>query len=396
MRITEIRPHVLLDPAFKIGATSSAQDDFVVEIETDDGVVGIGETDVNPWIAHTCIEAPGTHTMGQSLRDILIGADPREISDLWSRMYIGTAMNGRRGVVINVIGAIDIALHDLVAKAESRPCHSLLGTALKDSVVPYASLQPEVSDYVRYRESMVEWAVDAKARGFSAMKLEVTFSGPYAHMGLREPWSKATEVISEVRSAVGDAIDLMVDVQYAFSDAEECLAVLRDWQRFGLIFVETPVASDDLDSLAKVATNQDIPIAVGEWLTTRFEFEELMDRGKVQVVQPDVGRVGGLTEAVRVCREASDRGLTVVPHLWKTGLSVAAATHLAVTLGNCPYVEYLPPELTESALRRELLLTEPKMSAGTITLDETPGLGVALDPDAVSRFESAARAIRPW
>ena len=135
-------------------------------------------------------------------------------------------MNGRRGAVINAIGAIDIALHDLRGKALGKPCHELLGETVRTAVAPYASLQPEVSGFDAYRDSLVEWAVDARRRGFRAAKAEVTLSGPYAHVGLREPYTRATEVIAAVRAAVGDDFVLMVDCQYAFPDADQCLAVI--------------------------------------------------------------------------------------------------------------------------------------------------------------------------
>ena len=99
MKITGIDSHVLLAPDMKLDATSSAQDSFIVEIHTDEGISGIGETDVNPWIARACVEAPGTHTMGQSLRDMLIGEDPLDPPRLWEKLYVGSAMNGRRGAV---------------------------------------------------------------------------------------------------------------------------------------------------------------------------------------------------------------------------------------------------------------------------------------------------------
>ena len=137
-----------------------------------------------------------------------------------------------------------------------------------------------------------------------------------------------------------------------------------------------------------------IPIAAGEWLTTRFEFAQLIDEGRIHVVQPDIGRVGGLTEAVRVAQLAGSAGLPVVPHLWNTGISVAAAVHFAAVTPHCPFIEYLPAELCESALRRELLVHEPEMDDGVIPLPTAPGLGIELDRDALSRFAEAARRIR--
>ena len=394
MKITGIDCHVLLDPEYDVGSTSSAQDDIVVEVHTDDGISGIGESDVNPWIARACIEAPGTHTMGRGLTEMLLGENPLDIERLWEKLYVGSAMNGRRGAVINAIGALDIALHDLRGKALGKPCYEFLGGATRKAVRPYASLQPDVSNIDAYRDSMVSWVLDARRRGFTAAKLEVTPSGPYAHKGLQASNDRMTEVIAAVREAVGQDFVLMVDVQYAFPDANTCLATIRDWEKFNLFFIETPLPADDLPGYARLADEQPIPIAAGEWLTTRFEFLDLMDRGKVKVVQPDVGRVGGLTEACRVCELAKERGLTVVPHLWKTGISIAAAAHLAVATPHCAFIEFLPSELSESSLRKDLLTKELHMIDGRIPLPARPGLGVELNREALGRFKEAARRVK--
>ena len=394
MKITGIDCHVLLDPEYDVGSTSSAQDDIVVEVHTDDGISGIGESDVNPWIARACIEAPGTHTMGRGLTEMLLGENPLDIERLWEKLYVGSAMNGRRGAVINAIGALDMALHDLRGKALGKPCYEFLGGATRKAVRPYASLQPDVSNIDAYRDSMVSWVLDARRRGFTAAKLEVTPSGPYAHKGLQASNDRMTEVIAAVREAVGQDFVLMVDVQYAFPDANTCLATIRDWEKFNLFFIETPLPADDLPGYARLADEQPIPIAAGEWLTTRFEFLDLMDRGKVKVVQPDVGRVGGLTEACRVCELAKERGLTVVPHLWKTGISIAAAAHLAVATPHCAFIEFLPSELSESSLRKDLLTKELHMIDGRIPLPARPGLGVELNREALGRFKEAARRVK--
>jgi L-alanine-DL-glutamate epimerase-like enolase superfamily enzyme len=395
MLITKVDCHVLLDPGYDVGATSSSQDDIVVEIHTDEGITGIGETDVNPWIARACIEAPGTHTMGLGLKDMLIGQDPFQIEALWEKLYVGSAMNGRRGAVIHAIGALDMALHDLRGKALGKPCYELLGGAVRKSITPYASLQPEVSSFDVYRRSIVEWALRAKALGFRAAKIEVTPCGPYAHKGLQASHAQMTEVIGEVRNAVGSEFTLMVDVQYAFPDADTCLKAIRPWVDFNLFFVETPLPSDDLDGYARLTSEQPIPIAAGEWLATRFEFLDLMDRGKISVAQPDVGRVGGFTEAKRVCDLAEQRNLTIVPHLWKSGISIAAAAHLAATTANCAFIEFLPDELCGSSLRRELVSNELKMVNGEIELPQRPGLGVDVNREALAHFKREAEKAAP-
>jgi L-alanine-DL-glutamate epimerase-like enolase superfamily enzyme len=387
MKITHIGCHVLLDPDFDVGATSSAQDDIIVEIQTDEGFVGVGETDLNPWIARACIEAPGTHTMGLGLAEMLIGQDPLNVEELWERLYVGSAMNGRRGAVIHAIGALDMALHDLRGKVLGKPCYQLLGQPRPDPIIPYASLQPEVSDWNQYIESMVEWARAARLRGFRAIKLEITPAGPYAHKGLKVPYKRMIEPIAAVRREVGRDFVIMVDVQYAFPNADTCLRTIRDWVDYNIFFLETPLPADDLDGYARLSREQPIPIAAGEWLATRFEFLDLMDRGKVKVAQPDIGRVGGLTEAMRVCELARQRGITIVPHAWKTGISIAAAAHMAAVTPHCAFIEFLPVELCKSALRRELVSRGPEMVNGTIRLPDTPGLGVELDRNALERLE---------
>lgn len=388
MRVTDVRCYVLLDPSYDAAATSSAQDDIVVEIHTDAGIVGIGESDVNPWIARACIEAPGTHTMDRGLGRSLMGLDPLDLG-VWDQLYVATAMTGRRGALIHALGAIDMALWDIRGKAAGVPCWQLLDGTPRDRLPVYASLQPEVGTLDGYLESLVEWAKTAQDLGFTAAKLETTFSGPYANMGLSGSDESMTQAISAVRDAVGPGFTLMVDVQYAFDDRERALRLIESWADLDLFFVEAPLWADDLDGYAWLCERSPIPIAAGEWLATRHEFNDLVRAG-VQVLQPDVGRVGGLTEAVRVCKLAADCGRMVVPHLWKTGITVAATAHLATVTANMPFFEYLPPTLCESNLRKQLVHDEIELSGGTTTIPGRPGLGVEVNHDARDRFAAAA------
>jgi L-alanine-DL-glutamate epimerase-like enolase superfamily enzyme len=390
LRITDIECHVLLAPDFDASFTSSAQDCLVVVIHTDGGVSGVGECDANPWMAKACIEAPGTHTMGLSIKDMLIGADPFAIGELWQKIYIGTAMNGRRGMVIHALSAVDMALWDLAGKATGQPVHALLGGATRQRITPYASLQPAGKRLEEYRDALCASAERAKALGFRAMKTEVTMNGPYAHGGMRESYDRHTEVLAAVRKTIGPDVTLMVDVQYLWEDAETCLSVVKDWAEFNPYFLETPIWSDNVGEMAKLVEAAPMPIACGEWLATRFEFAELMDVGNVQVLQPDVGRVGGIGEAKIVCDMAKARGRTIVPHCWKTGISIAGTAHLAFVTDHCAFIEYLPPQLCHERLRRELAHEELVLEKdGTIPLPTKPGLGVDVDWDVVRRYTVA-------
>jgi L-alanine-DL-glutamate epimerase-like enolase superfamily enzyme len=389
MKITDVECHVLLAPNYDPSFTSSAQDSFLVLIHTDEGLTGLGESDVNPWIAKACIEAPGTHTMGQCIKEMLIGADPDQIEAIWHKLYVATAMNGRRGAVVHAIGAIDMALWDLRGQAQGKPICDLLGHARATPVVPYASLQPAGGSFEAYRDALCASAERAKALGFKAVKSEVTMAGPYAHAGLHESYDRHTEVVAAVRKTIGPEITLMVDVQYLWADAEMALSVVRDWAEFDLYFLETPIWPDYLEEHARLAEQAPMPIASGEWLATRHEFEDLMDRGKIQVAQPDVGRVGGLSEARVVCDMAKERGLTIVPHCWKTGVSISATAHLAFATPHCAFIEYLPPQLCEETLRKELVAEELQLVDGAIARPTRPGLGVELNWDALNAYKVA-------
>jgi L-alanine-DL-glutamate epimerase-like enolase superfamily enzyme len=391
MKITRIDLHILLVPDYDAQACSSAQDDLVVEIHTDEGLVGIGETDTNPWVARECIRARGTHCMGLGLEEMLLGADPMEPEAVWERIYRGSKMTGRRGALICALGAIDMALWDIKGKALGVPVYRLFGGAGRATITPYASLLPTGATVDEYALSLVEKVVKAQALGFRAAKLEVCVNGPYSHNGLQESDDAIVEIVRECRRAVGPELVLMVDVAYAWPDPPTALGVLERLAAENLYFVETPIDVDDLDGYAFLHARSPIPIAAGEWQNTRFEFLDLADRGLVDVLQPDVGRVGGFTEALRVCRIAADRGRLIVPHCWKSGIGIAASAHLAASCDHCPYIEFLPIELAESPLRRDLVSGELPPVDGVITVPDLPGLGIELDRDVLRKYSVDTR-----
>jgi L-alanine-DL-glutamate epimerase-like enolase superfamily enzyme len=386
MKITRIDCHILLVPDYDAAACSSAQDDLVVEIHTDAGIIGVGETDTNPWIGRECIRARGTHCMGLGLEEMLLGADPLQPEALWHKLYSGSKMTGRRGALICALGAIDIASWDIRGKALGVPIYQLLGGAAKEQIIPYASLLPTGRTLADYKSSLIDKVRRSKAMGFRAAKLEVCVNGPYSHNSIQEDDEAVVAVVAECRQAVGPDMVLMVDVAYAWSDAQRALAVLRQLEPYDLYFVETPLDIDDLEGYAYLHAHSPIRIAAGEWQNTHYEFLDLADRGQVDVLQPDVGRVGGFTEARKVCRIAADRGRLIVPHCWKSAIGIAASAHLAAATACCPYIEFLPAELSESALRTSLVHEEFKIVEGQIALPAKPGLGIELNRDALEKY----------
>jgi len=386
LKITGVDLYVLLVPDYDARACSSAQDDLVVEVHTDAGLVGIGETDTNPWIARECIRARGTHCMGLGLEEMLLGADPMHPEAIWKKLYSGSKMTGRRGALICAMGALDMALWDLKGKALGLSVARLLGAKEPREITPYASLLPNGWSVAEYGESLVEKALRAKALGFRAAKLEVCVNGPYSHNGLQESDDAVVAIVADCRRAVGPDLTLMVDVAYAWPDARTALKVIEKLAPFNLFFIETPIDIDDMEGYAFLHEHSPVRIAAGEWQNTRFEFLELADRGRLDVLQPDIGRVGGFTEALEVCRIAAERNRLIVPHCWKSGIGIAASAHLAAACSSCPYIEYLPIELAESPLRRELLKKDLPVERGVITLSEAPGLGIELNRLALEKY----------
>jgi L-alanine-DL-glutamate epimerase-like enolase superfamily enzyme len=193
-----------------------------------------------------------------------------------------------------------------------------------------------------------------------------------------------------VREAVGPNFTLMVDVGYAWNDVRRAREVIETWVDYNILFVETPLWSDDIDGYAELARTSPIPIAAGEWLATHYEFRELVERGCLHVLQPDVGRVGGLTEARRVCQLAAAHDLTVVPHSWKTGIGVAATTQLAMVTPQMPFFEMIPRQFADSELRRDLLTVQPEMTPDGLAVPTLPGLGIELNREAMEKFEATA------
>ena len=228
--------------------------------------------------------------------------------------------------------------------------------------------------------------LQAREFGFKAAKLEICINGPYTHNALREHDDHVASIVAECRDAVGSEMTLMVDVAYAWDDARTALRIIKQLEPFDLFFLETPINIDDLEGYAFISDHSPIRIAAGEWQNTHFEFLDLAHRGKLDVLQPDVGRVGGFTEARKVTQLAADYGRLIVPHCWKTGIGIAASAHLAFATACCPFIEFLPAHLSESVLRDELVADELAMVDGEIPLPQKPGLGIELNREALERY----------
>ena len=379
MKIDRIECLQIRSPQVVPDDCDGAVDTAIIRISADNGLWGIGETDAPPNAIAALLATPSAHIWSQSIRDLLIGENPLEVERLWDKVYEGTIYHGRRGLGIMLMSAIDIALHDLRGKALGFPVYQLLGGAARQSVLPYATLFPSMprgrswSEMVNVSVGLLEAAI---GKGFKAIKMETLF---YDLITDRQ-W---VDFIWQCRRIVGDDCSLMTDVGYRWKNSKEALWALRRVEDAQLLFVETPLHTDDLDGLARLADSTTTPVAAGEFLQTRHEFRELIERGRCDVIQPDVGRVGGLTEALRCARMASEKGLRCIPHAWKTGLTVAATLHFGAVAPNCPCVEFFDPAFFPSLLRSELVRPDAELRNGVWTVPTTPGLGVVLNEELV-------------
>ncbi len=381
MKIQKIECLQLRSPHASPEDCDGAVDTAVIRITADNGMYGLGETDAPPNVMAALLETPTAHIWSRSVSEILLGQNPLEVEALWDKLYEGTIYHARRGLGIMLMSAIDIALHDLRGKLLGVPAYQLLGGSARAEVTPYATLFPSMPlgrSWAEMQTICFDLIDQALELGFRAMKMEMLF---YDLVSDRE----LVRFTHECRKRVGHDRDFMVDVGYRWRNFNDALWVLRSVEDAKLFFIETPLHTDDLDGLARLADATTTPVAVGEFLQSRHEFKELMDRGHCDVIQPDLGRVGGMTEAIRCARMAEERGLYCIPHAWKTGLTAAATRHFAAVARNSPYTELFHQDLFPSHLRSHLAKPEVELKDGKWALPTEPGIGVDLDAATVAQ-----------
>lgn len=355
---------------------------LVVRVHDEAGRIGIGETDAPPTVVRELVLMDDLFDWSRGLRNVLLGRDAFELSALHAAVTAATAYHGRRGLGVHALSAVDVALHDLVGKQLGRPAYQLLGGAVRTEITPYATLWPGGAAGRTIGELMDEIAAQlerALGLGFRAVKMEAIFDRLVSDREL-------VRCVREVRRLLGDEATLMVDFGYRWHDWRDALWTLNRLEGCDLFFAEATLQHDDLAGHAKLARRSATRIAGGEMAATVHEYREWLERGHVDVLQPDVGRSGGLTELRRIADMAALAGATVVPHAWKTGITAAATRHFQAATANVPFVETLVPELWPSPLRIELTTPEPVVENGAIALPTEPGLGIALVDAAVERY----------
>lgn len=374
MKITDVRTHVLSAALSQPFAYSRAWYDtrtaMLVEIETDDGLTGWGEC-YGP--------AAMTAAVVRSVAPWLIGEDPLRTDFLWQMIYARLRDHGQKGVVIEGLSGIDIALWDIKGKHFGVPVYQLLGGPLRNEVQAYATglYRRKSGDPLRY---LTEEAAGYVAEGFKSVKLKVGF-------GVQED----ATVTRAVRDAIGPDVALMVDANHAY-DASAAIRLGRMIEEHDIGWFEEPVPPEDITGYQAVKAALSIPIAGGECEFTRFGFRNLLVSRAVDIVQPDTCAAGGLSECKKIADMAEAFGIRYNPHVWGTGIAIAASLQLLAVLpahtpnSLAPIEPMLEFDRTEHPIR-QAVLTEPlEHAGGIIRVPDGPGLGIEIDRAALARF----------
>jgi len=368
MRITNVEGIILRIPV-RHAVADGTQDDLLIRIETDEGVTGYGEVDTSPEVGKAVVEAPMSHATCYGVREILMGMDPFDIEQIWESMYRKTNYYGRLGAVMHAMSGVDMALWDILGKAQAKPVHKLLGGSFCDEVRAYASmLMPETPQEVR--EMVSRYA----AEGFTAMK--------FGYGPLGKDVRRDVQLAAAAKEAAGPDTEVMIDIGHGYT-LKMALQAAKEFERLGIYWMEEPFPPEALDDYRRLSDSTSLRIAAGEQDVGRWTFRRLIWDAHLDVIQPDISRVGGLTEAKRIAYMAHEANRICVPHAFRTGVLVAACLHLIAAIPNSAFLEF---SVTDSALRRGLLAEPFRVVSGRVAVPTKPGLGIDINEETVKAY----------
>lgn len=335
---------------------------LIVRVITDDGIIGIGESVVRSSPKAT------KYIVEEMLAPLIVGKDPLDAAGLWWEMFSAMRTRGHtKGHFVEAISGVDVAIWDVIGKAMGLPVYKALNGFGRQTLDAYGS-----SVFCGDTDEMVAGAQSFLDRGYNAMKIKLG-------MGIR----KDAAAMEAIRHAVGEDVLLMVDVNSKY-DAATAVRLGRLLEPYNIEWIEEPVPPYDLKGYARVKQGQSVPVAGGEGEFTLFGFRDFLATGAVDVVQPDLGRVGGLTEGMRIAALIQSENLSLAPHTGMfSALNVVVAMHFSAAAPNFKIFEFM--ELDHPLID---IFTEPmpRPINGKLHLPEGPGLGVELDMDKIKPF----------
>ena len=324
-----------------------------VKIYTDEGITGVGECSGWPRVIETAVH---------DLRELLIGENPQNIEKLWQKMLVAMMGHGMTGVVGGgAMTGIDMALWDIKGKALGTPVWNLLGGKLRDRVRIYAHAKTP------------ELALRLKGQGITAIKAG----------GLSEP----VRMLEKLRDAIGDDMDLMVDLHGPpWLTAADAITLGRQLEKLHLLFMEDAIPPEHLDSYARIRDAVAVPLAAGERAASIWGLRPLIERELVDVVQPDTGRAGGITQMKKIAAMAEAHGIMLAPHSGSLGpVAEYAALHVMAAVPNALMLERVEIDWPG---RAEVITPVPVQVDGHLKVPDVPGLGVDIVEEAVARHPS--------
>lgn len=381
MKISDVRSlvlqHEMEEPLGYSQAYFTKRTAHLVVVETDEGLTGVGEA-----FGAGNVALGNKAIVEQVLRPMLLGRNPLDIQVLWHEVYNALRDHGQKGMPIQALSGVDIALWDILGKATGLPLYQLLGGKARESVLAYGygMMFRKVDDLAAVFN---EEAAAIAEMGFKAQKMKI---GLGREMDLR--------LAEAVRNGAGPAARLMADANHAYTPGE-AIAVGLGLRDLGFYWFEEPVMPEDYEGYRMVkAALPGLLIAGGEAEFTRFGMRELISRRCVDILQPEVAGTGGVSEFMKILALAQAYGTPVIPHVWGSDVLIATDLHLAAALPDIPgglaqFEPMLEYDTTFSRFREELL-TEPldirgqvKRNGGRVKPPEKPGLGIDLNWDFV-------------
>jgi len=355
------------------GMPQTSQDITLIRVNTDEGVSGVGAS-IMGW-GKSLEEFIGDR-IGTAL--VALVGEPFAVERLTRILRLGSWLGPR-------LCPLEIALWDVIGKACNQPIYKLLG-GYQDKVEAYASAA-ELKEPKERVKDVLKW----REQGFKAVKIRAHHPNP----------QKDLEVVKAVRDAVGNDMEIMVDANMAWEfvfplwSYQTAVKMAKEFEKLDVKWLEEPLYKDNLEGLAKLAAEVDIPIAGGELEFGLFRFKQLIDEGAYDIVQPDVNISGGILEGRKISALAEASGRLCVPHTWTNGLGLAANLQLIGALTNCPYVEfpYEPPAWAEET--RDIILKEPIRidKNGFVEIPKKAGLGVELNEELIAKYTYDKRII---
>ena len=375
MNIKRVDTHVLrhkLDDFFQ-SSTSTFHDRSacLVEVVCDNGLTGWGE----------CLGPPGPNAaMVNAMGGFLVGRSPLDIEPVWLDLYDRFRDQGRRGVTMTALSGIDIALWDIAGKHFGVPVHVLLGGAYRTCVPAYATggFRPVGKDR---KTTVVDEVTQYVSEGFSAAKIKIGFGVADDH-----------EVVRSVREAVGPEVALMIDANHGY-DAIEAVDLALRVEPYDIKWFEEPVVPENLEVYREIRQKQPLAVAAGETWHGRHAFADAIDARAVDILQPDVCGCGGITEMRKIVSMAETAGVRVVPHVWGTGIAIAASLQMLSVLppqpprhgSRSPLLEF---DQTHNPFRLSILKTPVFHDHGIVKIPEGPGLGIQIQRDVLDQYKS--------